>query len=46
MPQKNIKDNYDYIVNPETNRKVSIKSRKGKQIINQYKNLVSNMIGG
>ncbi len=31
---------YDYIVNPKTGRKVSIRGKKGKQILKQYiKNL-------
>ena len=36
-------DKYQYIVNPITNRKVSVNSRLGKTIIKAYKN---NMKGG
>ena len=34
--------NYNYIVNPLTNRKCSIHSRNGKKILNQY--LIQNIV--
>ena len=37
---------YSKITNPETNRKISIHSKKGTEIINNYMNILYNKIGG
>ena len=37
---------YNVIVNPETNKKVSIYSKKGKHILETYISMIPNLSGG
>ena len=43
MEQKNKKDNYNFIVNPSTGKKIKLNSKQGVKIMNKY---LQNMMGG
>ena len=43
MEEKNVKNNYNFIVNPSTGKKIKLNSKQGVKIMNKY---LQNMMGG